>query len=514
MVDLVHQHRRSGAENLRRSQSKPGGLPMSTSSRTALSTSASPKRWWALVVLALTQLVVVLDGTIVTIALPQAQQELGLTDLERQWVVTAYALAFGALLLLGGRVADYWGRKRTFLVGMLGFGAASAFGGLAQNGTELIVARGLQGVFAALLAPAALALLTVTFPSGRERNTAFAVFGAVAGAGAAVGLVLGGVLTEFADWRWCLLVNVFFVVVGLIGGMLLVQESKTEGNNRYDLVGAVTVTLGLGSLVYGFSLAEHGWGQIQTVGFLALGAGLLVLFVVVESRVAQPLLPLRVVTDRVRGGAFLVQMIVGSVMIGALLYVSFHLQIVLGMDPLLAGLATLPITLSIMVMVPIATKLLSTIGPRPMMIGGPLVSAVGLAYLSRVTADGSYLAQVLPALIVLGLGMAFVFVPLQNLALTGVEPHDAGAASATLNSALQIGGSIGLSVFTALYAARVADVGGGSRLDALTSGYSVAFLAAAIGLVLASIIAAVFIRGSKSELLPQVSDTEAAVYVH
>ncbi len=488
---------------------------MSVSSWTAPRTSASAKRWWALVVLALTQLVVVLDGTIVTIALPQAQQELGLSDVERQWVVTAYALAFGALLLLGGRVADYWGRKRTFLVGMLGFGLASAFGGLAQNGAELILARGLQGVFAALLAPAALALLTVTFPSGRERNTAFAVFGAVAGAGAAVGLVLGGVLTEYATWRWCLLVNVFFVIAGLVGGILLVKESKTEGDNRYDLLGAVTVTLGLGSLVYGFTLAESGWGQIQTVGFLALGAGLLVLFVVIETRVAQPLLPLRVVADSVRGGAFLVQMIVGSVMIGALLYVSFHLQIVLGMDPLPAGLATLPITLSIMVMVPVATKLLSTIGPRPMMIGGPLIAAVGLAWLSRITADGSYAAQVLPGLIVLGLGMAFVFVPLQNLALTGVEPQDAGAASATLNSALQIGGSIGLSVFTALYASTVADYPrGGSELDAFTSGYAAAFLAAAIGLVLAAVIAAVFIRGSKSELLPQGSDTEMAVPVH
>jgi len=488
---------------------------MSVSSRTAPRTSASAKHWWALVVLALTQLVVVLDGTIVTIALPQAQQELGLSDVERQWVVTAYALAFGALLLLGGRVADYWGRKRTFLVGMLGFGLASAFGGLAQNGAELILARGLQGVFAALLAPAALALLTVTFPSGRERNTAFAVFGAVAGAGAAVGLVLGGVLTEYATWRWCLLVNVFFVIAGLVGGILLVKESKTEGDNRYDLLGAVTVTLGLGSLVYGFTLAESGWGQIQTVGFLALGAGLLVLFVVIESRVAQPLLPLRVVADSVRGGAFLVQMIVGSVMIGALLYVSFHLQIVLGMDPLPAGLATLPITLSIMVMVPVATKLLSTIGPRPMMIGGPLIAAVGLAWLSRITADGSYAAQVLPGLIVLGLGMAFVFVPLQNLALTGVEPQDAGAASATLNSALQIGGSIGLSVFTALYASTVADYsGGGSELDAFTSGYAAAFLAAAIGLVLAAVIAAVFICGTKSELLPQGSDTETGVPVH
>ncbi|MFB2556720.1 MFS transporter [Herbiconiux liangxiaofengii] len=465
--------------------------------------------------LALTQLVVVLDGTIVNIALPQAQQELGLSDGERQWVVTAYALAFGALLLLGGRIADYWGRKRTYLVGMLGFGVASAFGGVAQNGTELIIARGLQGVFAALLAPAALALLTVTFPGGRERNTAFAVFGTVAGAGAAVGLVLGGVLTEFADWRWCLLVNVFFVIVGLIGGMLLVKESKAEGDNRYDLLGAVTVTLGLGALVYGFSLAEGGWGQIQTIGFLALGVGLLVLFVVIERRVAQPLLPLRIVTNRVRGGAFLVQAIVGSVMIGAMLYLAFHLQIVLGMDPLPAGLASLPMTLVIMVVAPIATKLLPVIGPRPLMIGGPLIAAVGLVYLSRITADGSYLVQVLPALIVLGIGMAMIFVPLQNLALAGVAPHDAGAASATANSAMQIGGSIGLSVFTALYASAVAGYdGGASQLAAFTSGYSAAFLAAAVGLVLASIIAAVLIRGSKSELLPQGADAEAALPVH
>ncbi|MDO9397353.1 MAG: MFS transporter, partial [Herbiconiux sp.] len=269
----------------------------------------APNRWLALSVLALTQLVVVLDGTIVNIALPQAQDDLGLTDGQRQWVVTAYALAFGALLLLGGRIADYWGRKRTYLVGMVGFGVASPFGGFAQNGIELIIARGFQGLFAALLAPAALALLTVTFTHGKDRNTAFAVFGTIAGAGAAVGLVLGGVLTEFADWRWCLLVNVVFVAVGFIGGLFLVTESKAEGENRYDVLGAVTVTLGLGALVYGFSLAENGWGQPDTIGFLALGAGLLVLFVYVESRVAQPLLPLRIVTNRVRGGAFLIQAI-------------------------------------------------------------------------------------------------------------------------------------------------------------------------------------------------------------
>lgn len=479
-----------------------------TQSQPIITPGAAPtkdRRWLALCVLALTQLVVVLDGTIVNIALPQAQLELGLSDSERQWVVTAYALAFGALLLLGGRIADYWGRKRTYLVGMLGFGAASAFGGFAQSGVELIIARGLQGAFAAMLAPAALALLTVTFPGGKDRNTAFAVFGTIAGIGAAVGLLLGGVLTEFADWRWCLLVNVVFVVVGFIGGLLLVRESKAEGDNRYDVWGAITVTLGLGSLVYGFSLAEHGWGSPDTISFLVLGVVLLFAFVLIEMRVAQPLLPLRVVLNRVRGGAFLIQALLGSVMVGAMLYLAFHLQIVLGMSPLQAGLASLPMTVMIMVVAPIVTKLLPAIGPRTLLIMGPLVAAAGLVYLSFLTADGNYFVQILPGLMVMGAGMACVFVPIQNLALAGVRPHDAGAASATANSAMQIGGSIGLSVMTALYVSSSSAASTAhpeNPLAALTAGYSAAFLASAIALVAASVIAFTMIRGTKDELLP------------
>lgn len=465
-------------------------------------------RWLALIVLSLTQLVVVLDGTIVNIALPQAQAELGLTDSQRQWVVTAYALAFGALLLLGGRVADFWGRRRAFFVGMVGFGVASLFGGLARNGTELIVARGLQGVFAALLAPAALALLTMTFPRGKERNTAFAVFGTIAGAGAAVGMVLGGVLTEFADWRWCLLVNLFFVVLGLVGGALFLTESKAAGRNRYDVFGAITVTLGLGSLVYGFSLAENGWGRFDTILLLVVGVVLLAVFVWIEAKSSHPLLPLRVVLDRARGGAFLIQAVAGSVMIGATLYLTFHLQIVLGMAPLEAGLASLPLPLAIMAIAPIATKLLPAVGPRPLMTGGPLIVAAGLLLLSRITDDGNYFVQVLPALVVMGIGMAFVFVPLQNVALSGVEPHDAGAASATANSAMQIGGSIGLSVFTAVYVASVGD--GGASMPALTAGYSAVFVGAAIGMVVAAIIA-VFLIGAKKEA---PSETDALVPMH
>ena len=471
-------------------------------------------RWWSLAVLALTQLVVVLDATIVTIALPQAQQELGLTDVQRQWVVTAYVLVFGALLLLGGRVADYWGRKRAFMVGMIGFGLASAFGGLAQNGTELVVARGLQGLFAALLAPAALALLTVTFASGRDRNTAFAVFGIIGGSGAAVGLLLGGALTEFTSWRWCLLVNVVFVIIGVIGGVLFLKESKAEGDNRYDVWGTVTVALGLGSLVYGFSLAEEGWDSINTIGFLALGVGLLALFVLIESRVAQPLLPLRVILNRVRGGAFLIQAIVGSVLIGATLYLTFYFQIVLGMEPLVAGVANVAMTVVILIVVPVLTNALPTIGPRVLMIAGPLFAAAGLFYLSFITPDGNYFTQVLPALVLLGIGLAALFVPLQNLALTGVAAHDAGAASAAVNAAMQIGGSIGISVFTAIYARSTEDsvASGSDQFAAFTDGYSSVFVAAAITMVAASLIAVFFIRGKKSELLPQQGH-EAAVHM-
>ena len=462
-------------------------------------------RWWSLAVLALTQLVVVLDSTIVTIALPEAQEDLGLSDVQRQWVVTAYVLVFGALLLLGGRVADYWGRKRAFMVGMIGFGAASAFGGLAQSGTELVIARGLQGLFAALLAPAALALLTVTFTAGKDRNAAFAVFGIIGGSGAAIGLLLGGALTEFTSWRWCLLVNVIFVVVGVIGGILFLKESKAEGDNHYDVWGAVTVALGLGSLVYGFSLAEEGWDSINTIGFLALGVGLLALFVLIESRVAQPLLPLRVILNRVRGGAFIIQAIVGSVLIGATLYLTFHFQIVLGMEPLVAGVANVAMTVVILIVVPILTNALPVIGPRPLMIVGPLFAAAGLFYLSFITPEGSYFTQVLPALVLLGIGLAAIFVPLQNLALTGVAPHDAGAASAAVNASMQIGGSIGISVFTAIYAQATGDSvsSGNDQFTAFTDGYASVFIAAAITMVAASLIAALLIRGKKEDLLPQ-----------
>jgi EmrB/QacA subfamily drug resistance transporter len=471
---------------------------------------STPRRWWVLAIVALTQLVVVLDGTIVNIALPEAQTDLGMTDVERQWVVTAYALAFGALLLLGGRIADYWGRKRSFMVGMIGFGIASAYGGLIGTGTELILARGLQGVFAALMAPAALAILTTTFPSGRDRNTAFAIFGSIGGAGAAVGLVLGGVLTEFFSWRWCLLVNVPVVLVAALAAAWLLRESKADGDNTYDVLGTVLVALGLGALVYGLTLAEEGWGSIAVWLCLGVGVVLMALFFLSQARTTQPLLPLRVIADRVRGGSLLLQIVSGSVMIGATLYLTFHLQIVLGFSPLLAGLASLPLTIVIGIVAPLATRLLPRIGPKPLMVAGPLIAAVGMLWLSRLTPVGNYWAEIVPGMVLLGIGMAMLFVPMQNLALLGVEPHDAGAASAANTAAMQIGGSIGLGIYTALYTAGSAT---GSGPVALVSGYSAVFVGTAVALVVGSIVAATFIRGSKETLMPMTEPAEKVLHL-
>ncbi len=456
-------------------------------------------RWWALAVISMTQLVVVLDGTIVSIALPRAQAELGLSDGARQWVVTAYALVFGALLLIGGRVADFWGRKRAFLTGMIGFGLASTYGGLAQTGFDLILARGLQGLFAALLAPAALALLTVTFPSGRDRNLAFAVFGTLAGSGAAVGLVLGGALTEFVSWRWCLLVNIVFCALGVLGGLLFLRESRAEGDNRYDIRGTVTVSAGLGLLVYGFSLAEHGWAEWDTVLLIAAGLVLLALFARLQSRSSHPLLPLRVLAHRVRGAAFVIQALIGTLMIGGTLYLTFHLQLVMGMSPLVAGLANVVMTVVILVLTPVFAKYLPVIGPRRLMIAGPVVAAVALLLLTRITPDGGFATEILPSLILLGVGLSMLFSVAQNLALAGVAAHDAGVASAAVNSAMQIGGSIGLSVLTAVYTGASA---GGSTPAALTDGYAAVFLTTAIAMLAAAVVAALLIRGRTGDLLP------------
>jgi EmrB/QacA subfamily drug resistance transporter len=463
---------------------------------------APANRWLVLAIVALAQLTVVLDGTIVNIALPQAQLELAMSDSDRSWVVTLYALTFGALLLLGGRIADFWGRKRSFLVGMGGFALASAIGGIATSGELLLLARGLQGAFAALLAPAALAILSVTFPGGRDRVRAFAVYGTIAGGGAAVGLLLGGVLTEYFSWHWCLLVNVPIAVVAIAAGIPLLRESRAEGSTRYDVPGAVLVSLGLASVVYGFSRAEAGWIRLDTLGFLALGVLLLALFILVESRAAHPLLPLRIITDRARAGAYVSSIAVGAALLGALLYLTLYFQIVLGLSPLHSGLASLPMTAAIIICAGVVSRLLPRVGPRILMTVGPLIAAAGLLLLSRITVGGSYVLEVLPGQILLGVGLALIFVPLQNVALLGIEPRDSGVASAAVTATQQIGGSIGTAVFTALYAVGAGTgtaEGGAGGLQPLVDGYSVVFLAAAVALALASPISWFMIRVAREE---------------
>jgi EmrB/QacA subfamily drug resistance transporter len=334
-----------------------------------------PRRWLALAVIAIAQLMIVLDITVVNIALPSAQIDLGITDADRQWVVTAYTLAFGGLLLLGGRISDYWGRKRAFIAGMVGFAFASALGGLATNAILLFAARGLQGAFGALLAPASLALLTVLFSDAKERARAFGVYGAIAGGGSAIGLILGGVLTEYANWRWCLLVNVPVALLAIAAAVRLVPESRTQGSTKYDVLGAVLATIGLMSLVYGFTkAATDGWSAGVTLLFLGLGVLLLALFLAWEARTSHPLLPLRIILDRNRGGGFLASLLVGVGLFGSFLFLTFYFQGTLAYTPLQAGLATLPVTLGVLIGAGIASGLLPRIGARPMMIAGPLIA--------------------------------------------------------------------------------------------------------------------------------------------
>ena len=462
-------------------------------------------RWFVLAVVSVAQLMVVLDGTIVNIALPQAQAQLGMSDAQRTWVVTVYALFFGGLLLLGGQIADYWGRKRTFLVGLVGFAAASMLGGMATGSEALILARGLQGGFGALLAPAALAILTLTFPSGRERVRAFAVYGAISGSGATLGLLLGGALTEYVSWHWCLLVNVpIAVIAGLAGGIVL-TDSRAEGDRSYDLPGTVLAVGGLASLVYGFAEAEYGWLRPTTLGFLALGVVLLVIFVVVEDRSPHPLLPLRILRDRTRAGAFIVSTTAGMAILGAMLFLTFYLQITKGFSPLQSGLASAPLAASILVAAPLLTRLLPRIGARLPMTLGPIAAAIGLFWLSTITVESDYLVTVLPGLIIYGIGMALLFVPLQNLALAGVEPRDAGVAGALVNATQQVGGSVGTSLFTALYATvtawALAGAGGEptvlQRSEALVAGYSAAFVAAGVLLLACAPVSCLMIRADR-----------------
>src|SRR5437899_1222446 len=416
---------------------------------------AADRRWIGLAFIALAQLMTALDATIVSIALPWAQRALGASDAERQWVITAYTLAFGGLLLVGGRIADTIGRRRAFLIGLGGFALASVVGGSAQSFIVLLIARAAQGAFAALLAPTALSLLAVTFTQPRERARAFALYGAIAGSGAAPGLLLGGALTESLDWRWCLYVNVPIAMVAAVGGWRFLSGARGASGPQFDILGVLLVTGGLVALVYACTqVVSAGWGSATVLGFLAFSAVLLIAFVLREARTRSPLLPLWIVLDRNRGGAYLAAALAIAGMFGAFLFLTYYLQVVLRYSPLQAGLAFLPMTLASQAgSWGIASRLMPRVPPRAIMAPGALVAAVGMLVLTQLQVNSGYLTLVLPAEILLGLGIGCVMVPASSLATGNVDPRDAGSASATPNVAHEVGRSVGVAQLNTLAAA-------------------------------------------------------------
>jgi EmrB/QacA subfamily drug resistance transporter len=460
------------------------------------------RRWLILAVIGIAQLMVVLDVTIVNIALPSAQHDLGFSDDDRQWVITAYALAFGSLLLLGGRIADLFGRKWTFITGLVGFAGASAVGGAAQSFDVLVAARALQGVFGAVLAPAALSLLTTTFTDPAERGKAFAIYAGIAGMGGAIGLLLGGTLTETLDWRWCLYVSMVFALPAAVAGTRLLHHVPAPTRPPLDLPGTLAASSGLFSLVFGLARAQSdGWSDPVTVGFLVASAALLAGFVAVERRVAHPLLPLRVVADRNRGASFLAIGTASAGIFGVFLFLTFYLQNTKGLSPLETGLAFLPLSFSIAPTVAlVSTVVLPRTGPRPLVPAGMATAALGMALLTRIGVDTAYATHVLPSLILIGIGFGLTLAPSFATATYGVPAHDSGVASAMVNTSQQIGGSIGTALLSTLAVsattAFVGDHGPAPEVlrQAAVEGYVTAFWWAAAIFALGAIVCGSVLR--------------------
>jgi EmrB/QacA subfamily drug resistance transporter len=459
------------------------------------------RRWLILIVVAIAQLMVVLDSTIVNIALPSAQRALGFPNSDRQWVVTAYALAFGSLLLVGGRLGDMFSRERVFITGLIGFAVASAIGGASVSFAMLVAARALQGAFGAVLAPSALGTLVSTFREPRERGRAFGVFGSVAAGGGAVGLILGGVLTQYLSWRWTLYVNLVFAAIAVAGALAWIRPSRPDARPRMDWPGAVLACAGLFLIVFGFSRAETaGWTAPQTIGCLAAGVVLLAAFVVAEQRSSHPLLPLRVILDRTRGGSYVAVFISGIAIFATFLFLTYFLQVIKAESPLATGLLFLPMVGCILISSNLSSIVgLARLGPRVLIAAGMLMGAGGMAYLSQVTVTSSYAGAVLPALLILGLGFGMIFAPAINTATFGVARQDSGVASAMVNTMQQVGGSIGTSALSTIALSTAASYLVAHHTSpfapavAATHGYTVAFAVSAALLGLGFILAIVLL---------------------
>src|SRR5580704_7901796 len=465
-----------------------------------------PKRWLILAVVVVASLMVVLDASIVTIALPSAQRSLHISVANRQWVITAYTLAFGGLLLLGGRIADFGGRRRVFIVGLIGFAAASALGGAAVNQWMLFGSRAVQGAFAALMAPAALSILTITFShDAGERAKAFGAYGAVSGAGAAIGVLLGGVLTQYASWRWCLYINVPIALFAAVAASRVFGESRVSGTTRYDIPGALLSTAGLVSLVYGFTKAvTDGWSSTPTLTLIAVGVILLAAFVVVEAHSPSPLLPLRVVLERNRGGAYLAALLNVVGLFAMFIFLSYYMQQILHYTAAKAGVAFLPFALGVIVAAGAGTNLVPKIGPRVAMTAGLLATALGLLWLTQIGVHTSYWTHLFPQQIVMSLGLGLAFPALSSTALTNVREQDSGVASAMVNTTTQVGASLGAALLNTVAATATATylASHGPRLapNAVVHGFTVAFAVGAIIVAAGAIASAVLVNAKAKDL--------------
>lgn len=469
------------------------------------------RRWWVLVTIALAQTMVALDGTIVNIALPSAQAELGFSDPDRQWVLTAYATAFASLLLLSGRLADRFGRKNVFIAGLAGFAVASAVGGAASSFEMLVAARAVQGAFAALLAPAALALLTTTFTDPKERGRAFAIFGVIGMGGLTVGLLVGGALTEYLSWRWTMYINIFFAVPAIIGALILLGHAvRSPERARIDLPGTLTVTAGLFSLVFGFSrVATDGWDAPITVTFLAAGVILLALFFVLQARLAQPLLPPRVILDRQRGGGLLGMLLATAGMLGLVFLVAFYVQGILHYSAVQTGLAFLPLPLALATSaIVVGPRLARRFGPKVTVPAGLVVGGIGVLLFTRITLEGDYVSQLLPSLIVLGLGLGLAVPTSTNISTSGLLPNDTGVGSSLVSAVQQVGGALGVAFINSIATTAASAYVSSHKpiptiaLEAAVHGDVIAFRFAAGFFLLGAIITAILIRPGRLHHIP------------
>jgi EmrB/QacA subfamily drug resistance transporter len=468
-------------------------------------TASASRRWWALALLSVVQFMVVLDIAIVNVALPSIQVDLGFSQENLQWVISAYALTFGGFLLLGGRAADLLGRRRIFLLGLAVFTIGSLFAGSAWDEVSLIAARGLQGLGAAIISPAALSILMTTFLEGRERNIALGVWGAVGGFGAAAGVLLGGVFTESLSWQWIFFVNAPVGVAAMALTPFLLRESHGGAARRFDVLGATLVTAGLATTVFAITQANsYGWSSAKTIGLFVAAAALLMSFVLVELKSEDALMSFSIFRIKTVAGANVAGLILGTAVMSMFLMLTLYMQQVLGFSPMKTGVAYLAVAVSVIVWSAVASQLVTKVGVKPVLVTGMIVLTIGLLYFTRVSADGSYVGDLLPGFLVIALGMGFSFVPVSIAALAGVEQNDAGLASGLINTSQQIGGALGIAVLSSVAVAHTtaAASSGARSAEALTTGFHAAFWVGAVFAAAGAVASVVLVRRDELERTP------------